>query len=419
MRAIDRKSGVKPPHSKDGHLKVAATQENGREWYRARVKSELRTALERVAQGELDQARSAHGASDFAERTVRDADGFHIVDGRVAEVGVVPNVKEVGGETDSVALGEMEILDEREVPILLRRAAINIAAEVAKSGGAEIGVGKDSRIRLIGIALRRIEQRRSGECGRIQVTINALVDVAAGEAAGDGAAGSQLAAKSSRREAESQECAAGARIGDGEWRAGLKDGDTADSPIAKECLGDTRSRFEDRQVVAVADHEAVGAVEIRKAARTVQGGFIVESGVERGVAGGRGIGGSGPSVSGLEVATGPAAGECGLKRIVVRVGIVGEKLEAGVAVDALHQRTGDGVAESVGGDGSGSGARGIGEDDRVVSGVAGLQAVAGFAEMDGVGADVANFENPLFAESALNGQVPLLGVRHHKVARNL
>src|SRR5579863_3688184 len=352
-------------------------KEKGRDWNRARVKRELGAALERIAQGELDQARSADGAGDFAERTVRDADGFDVGDRGIAEVGVVPDVEEVGGKADGVALGQMEILDEREIPILLPRAAIDIAAEVAEGGGAEVGVGKDGRVRLIGVALRRIEKRSGGKGGRIQIAIDALVNVAAGKAAGDGAAGSQLTAECAGSEAETKEGAAGTGIGDRKRRSGLENGDAADGPAAEERLGEALGRSEERQFVAIADHEAVSAVEIGKTARTVQGGFIVERRVERRVAGGSCVGGLGPGVSGLEVTTGPATREGGLQRIVVRVGVVGEKLEAGIAVDALNQRTGDGVVEGVGGDGRRSGASGIGEDDRVVSGVASLQAVAG------------------------------------------
>src|SRR5260370_4920148 len=105
--------------------------------------------------------------------------------------------------------------------------------------------------------------------------------------------------------------------------------------------------------------------------------------------------------------------------MIVRVGIVGEKLEAEVVVDALNERTRNGVIESVGGDGGRSRARGIGQDDGIGSGVAGLQVVAGFAEMNGMSTDVANFENPLLAKRALNRKVPLLSVGHDKVKRHL
>ena len=391
----------------------------GRELNRAPARQIAPGALERIAQGELNKARSAHGAGDFTERTVRDADGLDVGDGGIAEVGVVPDVEEVGGKTDGVALGQLEILDEREIPILLRRAAVNVASEVAKSGGAEVGVGKDGRVRLIGVALGRIEKRSGGERGRIQITVDALADTAAGDAARDGAAGSKLTAECAGSEAETEEGTTSAGIGDRERCTGLEDGDSADRPAAKEGLGEALGRSEERQVVAIADHQAMSAVKIGEAARAVQGGFVVKRGVERSVAGGSCVSGPGPGVSGLEVTTGPAAGERGLQRMIVGVRVIGEELKAGVTVDSLNERAGDGVAERVGGDGRRSGACGVRKDNRVVSGIAGLQAVAGFAEMDGVGADVADFENPLFAKRALNGQVPLLSIGHHEVARDL
>jgi len=75
-------------------------------------------------------------------------------------------------------------------------------------------------------------------------------------------------------------------------------------------------------------------VEVREAARGIEGGLIIEGGVEGRVSRGCGVGGFRECVRGLEIASVPAAGEGRLKRMIVRIGIVGKKLKAAVAVDA-------------------------------------------------------------------------------------
>src|SRR5205807_4903916 len=101
--------------------------------------------LERVPQRELDQPRRAHGAGDFAERSggQRLAGGIkrnalHVVDRWIAEVRVVPNVEEVGRKSQLLALGQLDILDQRKVPVLLVRSAKNIPAQIAEVCGAEV-----------------------------------------------------------------------------------------------------------------------------------------------------------------------------------------------------------------------------------------------------------------------------------------
>ena len=53
----------------------------------------------------------------------------------------------------ALPLGDLEILDQREVPVLLARAAERVASQVAEAGGAEVGIREDRRIRLVRIAL--------------------------------------------------------------------------------------------------------------------------------------------------------------------------------------------------------------------------------------------------------------------------
>src|SRR4029077_11186251 len=82
-----------------------------------------------------------------------------------------------------LVLGELEILQHRKVPVLLERAAIDVAAEVAEASGAEVGT-------LAG-TVGGIYLRRGSECRWVQITVEALMDAAAGHAAADGSSGRQ------------------------------------------------------------------------------------------------------------------------------------------------------------------------------------------------------------------------------------
>ena len=85
--------------------------------------------LERVAQRKLNQARHALGAGDYAEI----ARAFHVRGHRVRKVGMVPDVEEVRREAQRLPLGQLEILDEREIPVLLERSAVDVAAQIRRN----------------------------------------------------------------------------------------------------------------------------------------------------------------------------------------------------------------------------------------------------------------------------------------------
>ena len=119
---------------------------------------------ESVPQRELNQPRRTDGTSDFAERTVRRRDGFDIGHCGIAKIGVVPDIEEIRGEAQALPLGDAEILDQREVPVLLRGATEDVAAKIAEAGGAKVGIDK---------ALRWIELRSGGEGRRVQVSVDA------------------------------------------------------------------------------------------------------------------------------------------------------------------------------------------------------------------------------------------------------
>src|SRR5229473_178956 len=104
--------------------------------------------------------------------------------------------------------------------------------------------------------------------------------------------------------------------------------------------------------------------------------------------------------------------------MIVGVSVIGEQLEAVVAVDARVVGAGRAVGGGVGSDRK-LVATGIGQDDGVGrTGEARLNTGARLAQMHGMCTHIADFQDPLFAESALNGQVPLLGVGRDEVPRH-
>ena len=95
---------------------------------------------------------------------------------------MVPDVEEVGGEADLLAVSDVEVFDERDVLVLLEGATVKIPTKVAEARGAEIGVG---------LALSWVQLRCRRERQRIQIAVDALVNVATGKAAPNASAGRQ------------------------------------------------------------------------------------------------------------------------------------------------------------------------------------------------------------------------------------
>src|SRR5256885_2263671 len=106
---------------------------------------------------------------------LRIADGrFNIVDRRICEVRMVPNVEEISCEAEALPLRDLEILDEREVPVLLGRPAIDVPAEMAEWRHRPIA------------SVRRANERRRNEIGGVQVAVvHLIVKAAARESAAD------------------------------------------------------------------------------------------------------------------------------------------------------------------------------------------------------------------------------------------
>ncbi len=186
-------------------------------------KSKDALRLESVAQRELDQARSTHGRENSAERGVGNFGGRGI-----GEIRVIPDVEEVRSETQFLALGDAEILDQRKIPILLEGPAINVAAQVAEGGSAS-GSGRISG------ATNGIGWGRESEVSGVQVTvIDQRVDVAVRVAVADGTAVDELRASYAGLQAADIGESCGV-IQNGEGRAGLEDSNAAERPATQGC----------------------------------------------------------------------------------------------------------------------------------------------------------------------------------------
>src|SRR5438309_3042255 len=160
------------------------------------------------------------------------------------------------------------------------------------------------------------------------------------------------------------------------------------------------------------------AIKIGKAVGIADIAFVIESRIESSVASRSSIERLGESVGTLEIPCAPSTRERCLQRIVVRVSVIGEDLEAAIPIDTLQV----GARRTVG-----SGAardwylRPIlrGHDDRIgCRGQLGLDIGAGFAKVQAMRANVTHFQNPLLSEFALQGQIPLLRAGGHEVTRN-
>ena len=340
--------------------------------------------LESVTKRELNQSRRPDRTGDRPE-----IPAFYVRESGVAKVGVIPNVEEIGREPQFLPLSELKVLHQREVPVLLSRPAECVASKISETRCAEVGVGE---------ALRRIQLGRKIERVAIQVAVDSCTDVAAGVSTRHRGPSSKICGQHARSRSRTQECSSGARIEYRERQSRLNDGNAADRPSRQRRMLPALLGLKERQFVAVAYSQAMRAVEVGKTSRIIQVGFIVERSIERGVASGSCIRRSGECVSGLEIARSPAARQRGLKRVVVRVGIVGEELEPGVAVDALCTRTSHGVSERVGRD------RVAVENDGIGwSRVLRLQRVARFTQVNRVSTHVTDLKHPLPSKGMLHG----------------
>src|ERR1700680_874514 len=94
------------------------------------------------------------------------------------------------------------------------------------------------------------------------------------------------------------------------------------------------SVLEKRKLVAVADHETVWAIKIRKPARSRQRAFVVKRSIQSSITGGRSVRRFRKGIRPLEISGAPAARDRRLQRMVVGVSIIGKNLHAIVVINS-------------------------------------------------------------------------------------
>ena len=194
---------------------------------------------------------------------------------------MIPDVEEIRGEAQLLPLRDMEILDQRKIPVLLEGPAINIPPQIPERRGAGI---------WIQCASSRIGGRREGKVCAIEISIvHTRYHASRSIACRDRPAGNKLRAGNGRLQSAANVGSTSRSIQHGKWRAGLKNGDTADCPSAQSYMSESRRVLEEWKFISVAGHETVGPIEIRKPARGRQRAFIVERGIQSGVTSGRSV----------------------------------------------------------------------------------------------------------------------------------
>src|SRR5919198_2849777 len=232
---------------------------------------------EGISQGELDQPRCAHGRDDLAEGSLRlghPATGIarraerclYVRGSRVGEVRMVPDIEEIRGKAKLLTFRDGEVLDQREIPVLLVRPTIEISPHVAESGGAGDRINHGSVYEIV----------------HVQVAIEAVMNVARGSSRSNGSAWRQTCAQGWERQAIRDVSRAGTGIEYRKRQPRLEGRDTADRPVTEGLAGKACSFREERQVIAVADREAMRPVEVRQGIRIANVALVIPGRVERG-----------------------------------------------------------------------------------------------------------------------------------------
>src|SRR5215471_16131969 len=281
---------------------------SGETWSRSsngiRVEKALSVTLESIPQRKLNQARGAfciHNLSKGIRCGARQV-CLNVGHSRIREVNVVPQVEEVCSETEILFFPDREVLDQRKVPILLDRAAVDVATKIAKVRPTEIAGG-------IGSTLSRIKLRRRCKGQGIQIAIDALMNVAVSQALGDRCTWGQTRAKQ-RRAPSTKERRAGSRIEDREWSSRLENGHTADLPSAERGVDNAGGVRKQRQFVGVAHAQPMRTIVIGQSARGVDIALIVVCSVECSIAGGGGVDRLREGIGALKISATPPTRQC-------------------------------------------------------------------------------------------------------------
>src|ERR1700722_16430954 len=169
---------------------------------------------------------------------------------------MIPDIEEIRREAQLLPLRDAEILDQRKIPVLLERPAINIAPQIPKRRGAGIRIQRASS---------RVGRRRKRKVRAIQIPIvHARYDAPGSIARRDRAAGNKLRTGSGRFQPAANIGSTGRAIQHGKWRTGLENGDAAHRPPTQGCMSESDGVLEKRKLVAVTNHETVWPIKIRQ-----------------------------------------------------------------------------------------------------------------------------------------------------------
>ena len=301
---------------------------------------------------------------------------------------MVPNVEEVRRELEVLVFGYTEILADGNVPVLLKRTAERISPEVSEAGGAI-----------------NTDRRRTADGSRIEELIDPAVNISMGLRGADG-------------EARMERCCAGVRAAQRKGRASgsidhdercsrLEGCDSAERPASKKSTDHAFALCQERQVPVVVNDQPVGTIKIRGPVGTPQVGLIVDRRVKCGVAAGCRIQRLRPGIGRLEVERPrEPVSRRNLQRVVVRPRIACEQLVV-ARCQAKRSRARIGIGECVFRDGVLRAILCL-DRHRVSSRIVGLNSISSLTQVCPLGADVANFQNPVPRQFALDAQVPLL-----------
>src|SRR5581483_11510548 len=178
-------------------------------------------ALEGITQRQLDQTRCTHRRRDL--RKVRIINVL-LRKCRTGEIRVVPDVEEVGREPQRLSLGDGEVLNQREVPVLLMWAPVQVTSQRSKRRGASSTRGVTGTTG--GIGERRIHKR----CW-IKVLIKAMVYVTRCISRGNRSPRSQRRTQGGKRQTISNIGGARSSVENRERSTRLHRSNTADCPV--------------------------------------------------------------------------------------------------------------------------------------------------------------------------------------------
>src|SRR3954466_3496035 len=208
------------------------------------------------------------------------------------------------------------MFDQREVPVLLPRTSVDVAAKVSKVGRAEVGIQ---------CALNRIQERCCLKRIDVHVTAKPTLYAPMRETTRECRARCKTGSQQ-RSTSRTEESGTRARVKDGKGRSRLDNRDSTDAPVCQQSPFYAGCGGKKRQLINVADAKTVRAIVVGKSTRRVNVALIVVRRIESCVPRRRRISRTRERIRRLEIAASPAPGQCRLKSMVVRVGIIGEQL---------------------------------------------------------------------------------------------